>query len=105
MGILVILSLWDFRPNDRFLTRLSTKDFIKKYDTESKTHYFLKVGAKEKLSEDEEISSDGRLKGSQTSGIIPFINLSPNFNPGLTLETYLNLLDPESDLLFQRPRR
>ena len=37
-------------------------------------------------------------------GVIPFLNDEFGFNPGRFFELYLNLLNPENDFLFQRPR-
>lgn len=39
------------------------------------------------------------------TGIIPFQSNTFGCNPGETVELYLSLLDPESEFLFQRPRR
>ena len=39
------------------------------------------------------------------SGLIPFCANEFGFNPGALLETYLEVLHPEYEFMFQRPRR
>ena len=44
-------------------------------------------------------------KNVEDSGIIPYLNITPDFNPGLFMEDYLKYLPPGSLYLIPQPRQ
>ena len=73
--------------------KLRIEQFEKKYDNELDLSYY-------------EFIPDKKPKNTRfDSGIIPFLENKYGCNPGLTFETYLSLLSPDTDLLFQSPKK
>ena len=73
--------------------KLKIEQFEKKYDNELELNYY-------------EFMPDKKPQNARfDSAIIPFLENKYGCNPGLAFETYLSLLSPDSDLLFQSPKK
>ena len=75
------------------VNKMKIHQFEKKYDMDLRMHYY------------EFVPFDEPRNKSTETAIIPFLENKYGCNPGKTFEIYLSLLSPESDLLFQSPKK
>ena len=80
------------------IDKLKKKHFVKSYCKKQKIYYYSKVCS-------ERTKNHQKDEDVEVGGIIPFRESISGLNPGLFLERFLALLDPNNPNFFQRPKR